>query len=78
MGSVDDFFETPNLDALAASSVVFENSFVTSPQCSPSRASVITGLYLHKTGMLNNVGSAGGTELALPTIGKRMQDDGYE
>jgi len=77
MSSVDEFFDTPNLDALAASSVVFENSFVTSPQCSPSCASMMTGLYPHKTGMLNNVGSAGGTELALPTIASHMQEGGY-
>ncbi len=77
LSSVDEFFDTPNLDALAETSVVFENSFVTSPQCSPSRASIMTGLYPHKTGMLNNVGSAGGTELALPTIARRMQDGGY-
>jgi len=77
MGTVDDFFQTPNIDALEKESVVFEHAFVTTPQCSPSRASMMTGLYPHKTGMMNNVGSAGGTELALPTIGKRMQDAGY-
>ncbi len=77
MGTVDNFFQTPNIDALAKESVVFEHAFVTTPQCSPSRASMMTGLYPHKTGMMNNVGSAGGTELALPTIGKRMQDAGY-
>ena len=77
MGFVDDFYDTPNIDALAAASVVFEHSFVTTPQCSPSRSSIMTGLYPHKTGMMNNQGAAGGTELALPTIGKRMQDGGY-
>jgi len=77
MGNVDNFFQTPHIDALSKESVVFEHAFVTTPQCSPSRASMMTGLYPHKTGMMNNVGSAGGTELALPTIGKRMQDAGY-
>ena len=77
MGFVDDFYQTPNIDALAAASVVFEHSFVTTPQCSPSRSSMMTGLYPHKTGVMNNTGAAGGAELALPTIGKRMQDGGY-
>jgi len=77
MGFVDDFYDTPNLDELAAASVVFEHSFVTTPQCSPSRSSMMTGLYPHKTGVMNNVGAAGGAELELPTIGKRLQDAGY-
>lgn len=34
---------TPNLDKLARAGVRFENAFVTSPQCSPSRASILTG-----------------------------------
>lgn len=35
---------TPTLDALAARGMVFENAYVSSPSCRPSRASLLTGL----------------------------------
>ncbi|MDG2168567.1 MAG: sulfatase-like hydrolase/transferase, partial [Opitutales bacterium] len=67
-GFVDSFFDTPHQDALAEESTVFKNAFCTTPQCSPSRSSMLTGFYPHKTEMMNNSNAAGGTELALPTI----------
>ncbi|MEQ9289494.1 MAG: sulfatase [Cyclobacteriaceae bacterium] len=38
-----DFYETPNIDALAASGVMFTNAYTASPLCSPTRASILTG-----------------------------------
>ena len=35
---------TPNLDALAAGSVVFERAYVANPICMPNRASLFTGV----------------------------------
>ena len=47
MGS--KYFETPNLDALAAESLVFENAYMY-PTCSPSRAALLTGKQSFRTG----------------------------
>lgn len=48
--------KTPNLDALAARGVLFENAYCASPVCSPARASWLTGLYPHAHGQYVNYG----------------------
>ncbi len=39
------FYETPNLDRLASSGVLFTDAYASSPVCSPTRASIMTGKY---------------------------------
>lgn len=41
----DSFARTPNIDALARESVLYTNAFAASPVCSPSRSTLITGMY---------------------------------
>lgn len=77
VGFEDASFQTPNLDQLAAEGTIFRNAFCTTPQCSPSRSSMMTGLYPSKTGVWGNIGAAGGDELKTPTIGAMLQEAGY-
>lgn len=45
---------TPNLDRIGYEGINFKNAFVTNALCSPSRANILTGLYSHTTGCLDN------------------------
>ncbi len=66
--------KTPHIDALAKSGVRFANTFCTTSLCSPSRASILTGLYAHRHGVRDNF-----TELpaALPHWPGRLHESGY-
>lgn len=41
----ESFYETPNIDRLATSGVIFTNAYAACPVCSPTRASIMTGKY---------------------------------
>ena len=69
------WFETPHLDRLAAEGCRFENAFVTTSLCSPSRASLISGRYAHRHGVRNNFTDY---PAALPGYPRRLQEAGWE
>ena len=46
-----DFIDTPEIDRLAADGVRFTNAYSPAPNCSPSRASMLTGLYPPRHGI---------------------------
>jgi arylsulfatase A-like enzyme len=48
------WIDARHMDALAARSFVFENCYCTQPVCTPSRGSLMTGLYPHATGVVRN------------------------
>jgi arylsulfatase A-like enzyme len=43
-------YRVPTLNRLAAESIVFERCYVTQPVCTPSRSTVMTGLWPHQNG----------------------------
>lgn len=62
------FLETPNLDRLAAEGILFENAFVTTSLCGPSRASFLTGRYARSHGVQNNLTAWNEDNLTFPEM----------
>jgi arylsulfatase A-like enzyme len=54
IGLLNPILDTPNLDALAREGAFFRNAFVTTALCSPSRATILTGQYMHDHGIVDN------------------------
>lgn len=66
--------KTPNIDRIASEGLIFNNAFLTTSSCSPSRCSILTSRYPHNT-------EAGELHLPLPgnqvTLSKILKENGY-
>ncbi|MFM7056299.1 MAG: sulfatase [Planctomycetota bacterium] len=52
------FYETPHIDRLAQTGVRLSSAYAACPVCSPTRASLVTGLYPQRTGITDYIGAA--------------------
>ena len=68
------FLRTPNLDRMAKGGAHVRNAMVTTALCSPSRASILTGLYAHRHGIVDNTSPIPAGTVFFP---ERLQRAGY-
>ncbi|QZT36542.1 sulfatase [Halosquirtibacter xylanolyticus] len=74
-GRYADVFQTPNIDRIAKDGVLFTNCNVTNSICTPSRATIMTGKYGHKTGVYTLWDDLDVKEKTFPVL---LQKAGYE
>jgi len=75
MGFLTPGLRTPNIDFLARNGVYFPNAVVTSSLCSPSRATILTGMTARNHGVIDNNNSS---EAGLTFFPKYLRDAGYQ
>jgi arylsulfatase len=75
MGLLDPSYRTPNLDKLARRSIRFDKHITAAAQCTPARATWMTGRYPHQVGV-NQLGHALSADQ--PTVAKEFLKSGYE
>jgi len=69
----------PAMERLEAQGVSFDRQYCTVPICTPSRASMWTGVHAKKTGLWDNTNFAWIHELSseFPTVGQMLREQGY-
>ncbi len=72
----NQLIRTPHFDRIAKEGMVFRNAFVTNSLCTPSRASILTGMYSHATGVVDNRPTP--IPDAVPTVADLLRDAGYD
>jgi arylsulfatase A-like enzyme len=75
MGFVRPALETPHIDRLAREGAHFRNAFVTSSLCSPSRATILTGLSMRNHGIVDNNKASEEGFVYFPSY---LQEAGYQ
>jgi len=71
---------TPNIDGLSERGVRFTQAFTPFPVCSPSRSSIMTGLWAHHHGAIHNVNMGRpvrGLDAQTPVITRLLKEAGY-
>ena len=71
------FIQTPNLDRLASEGACFENAYCTQAVCSPSRASILTGLFPHQCGQIGLATHRYTMHRSFPTLTSVLKNAGY-
>ena len=72
------FLKTPHIDRIAREGAQFTNAFVTTPLCSPSRGSFLTGQYVQTHGVIGNTPAGVPISHKLETFPKLLRASGYE
>jgi len=67
--------KTPNIDSIAQNGVRMTQGYITAPQCTPSRAAMVTGQYQQRFGVDDNRYTP--MSLDVTTLGERFQSLGY-
>ncbi|MEK6245214.1 MAG: sulfatase-like hydrolase/transferase, partial [Pseudomonadota bacterium] len=71
------YMKTPHTDRIAHEGALFERAFHTTPICSPNRASIVTGQYASRHGIIDNV-ARDAMSHRLPNYHLELQKLGYE
>lgn len=71
------YMKTPHVDRIAYEGALFERAFHTTPICSPNRASILTGQYASRHGIIDNVARDAASH-RLPNYHLALQQLGYE